>query len=757
MENIFNKIENKFDLKKLVKKIFIIFMIIQPILDVYMTLFDSKIQIVGISLATIIRFGIVFIMTLMIMIHARKNKSTKIFIGYMILVVVYTIFHHINASTFSIELPTVKYSFLSEILYLARMCIPVALIYIIYNIKLNYKDIKKIVLSVSLIISAVVIITNLLKVAYMSYSLEDVVIKENMISWLGNGKYDYYWKDLTCRGWFQSGNQLSGVTVILVPVITYIALREKKIRNWIVLILHLITMLNLTTRVGVFGGIVFVVGISFIYVLEKMIHKEISLQVFKQKNIYCFLVTVMIFAVMYMNSPFRARASEGEIGYDIGITTNTEDNTKPEEIKEEEIDKAKFIEENLDSANINYYYIYQAYPYTQDLDFWYDMIAKVPEYERAGNRKMRTLLIERILEKDNRMSNYIWGISFVRSSSFIWPERDFETQVDSLGIVGTVLFIGPYIAVVLLGVWKFFKNFKDNLYLSKVVYLIAIVAGLFAAYVAGHILNEVFPFVFLAMMAGIALNIAMGNNPEIYETKKELRKYFEKVYSEGKDAFYKELENSLRKEEKRFIVTANPETLMIAESNSELKECLLEKYVTIVPDGIGIIKGAKILGYPQKETITGVELAEQLFKYCDEQEKTIYLFGAKQEVIEKLENVINEKYPKAKIVGKENGYVEDKQKAFEEIKKLSPDLILVALGIPKQEILINNNYNDFKKGIFIGVGGSFDVLSGTKKRAPKFFRKLHLEWLYRIMKEPKRLKRFFDSNIKYIFKLSEEK
>ena len=105
----------------------------------------------------------------------------------------------------------------------------------------------------------------------------------------------------------------------------------------------------------------------------------------------------------------------------------------------------------------------------------------------------------------------------------------------------------------------------------------------------------------------------------------------------------------------------------------------------------------------------------------------------------------------------ENGYVEDKQKVFDEIEKLSPDLVLVALGIPAQELLINKNFEKFNKGIFIGVGGSFDVLSGTKKRAPKFFIKFHLEWLYRITTEPKRMKRFLDSNVKYLFKLSEEK
>ena len=91
--------------------------------------------------------------------------------------------------------------------------------------------------------------------------------------------------------------------------------------------------------------------------------------------------------------------------------------------------------------------------------------------------------------------------------------------------------------------------------------------------------------------------------------------------------------------------------------------------------------------------------------------------------------------------------------AFKEIIKCKPDIVLVALGMPQQEELIYKYLDKFKKGIFVGVGGSFDVLSGTIKRAPKIFIKLNLEWLYRILKEPKRLKRFYNNNIKFILKI----
>ena len=234
-------------------------------------------------------------------------------------------------------------------------------------------------------------------------------------------------------------------------------------------------------------------------------------------------------------------------------------------------------------------------------------------------------------------------------------------------------------------------------------------------------------------------------------------KYFKKIYKNSAEDFYKLVRENIINNKKTFIVTANPETLMIAEKNNEFKKALLDIQTTIIPDGIGIVKGGKFLGYPIKETIPGVELCSKLFEYCNEYKKSIYLLGAKEEIVSKLVNVINNNYPNAIVAGYENGYFQDKQESFNKIIVSEPDVVLVALGIPEQELLIYNNLNKFNKGIFVGVGGSFDVLSGTKKRAPKIFRKLHLEWLYRIIKEPKRFKRFFNSNIKYLLKLKKYK
>ena len=232
-----------------------------------------------------------------------------------------------------------------------------------------------------------------------------------------------------------------------------------------------------------------------------------------------------------------------------------------------------------------------------------------------------------------------------------------------------------------------------------------------------------------------------------------MRKLFDKLYKKSAQSFYEILSDNLKNNKKTFVVTANPETFMISEKNEDVRKMLLDKETIMVPDGIGVLKAGKKIGYNIEERITGIDIANELLKFGNEQKKSIYLFGSKQEVIDSMKKVIKEQYPNLKLVGTSNGYVKDKDKVFDEIVKLEPDIVLVALGIPLQEMLIYKHLNRFKKGIFVGVGGSFDVMSGMKKRAPKIFIKLNLEWLYRIMREPKRLKRFYDSNIKFLVRI----
>ena len=236
-----------------------------------------------------------------------------------------------------------------------------------------------------------------------------------------------------------------------------------------------------------------------------------------------------------------------------------------------------------------------------------------------------------------------------------------------------------------------------------------------------------------------------------------MKSYFDNLYKGTKDEFYKKIENDLKNSKKEFIITANAEIFAHSKKEKIIKDMIFDPNTTIIADGISVVKGARKLGIDVKERIPGVEVSEKLFEYGNKYKKSIYLYGAKEEVLIELEKILKEKYKDLKIVGLKNGYLKDRKKVFDDIKQKKPDIVLVALGVPTQEKLIYENLNDFEKGIFVGVGGSFDVLSGMKKRAPKLFIKTNTEWLYRIIKEPKRIKRFWNNNVKFYLNIKDYK
>ncbi len=232
----------------------------------------------------------------------------------------------------------------------------------------------------------------------------------------------------------------------------------------------------------------------------------------------------------------------------------------------------------------------------------------------------------------------------------------------------------------------------------------------------------------------------------------KIRKYYENIYTGTREDYINNLEKVLVNKEKKLIITVNSEIMMTGEIDKVMHKILIDPNIDLIPDGIGVVKKSKKYNKNIKNRLPGIELTSTLFEFCDKHKKSIYLFGSTPEVLNKLREKIKKEYPNADVVGTSNGYITAKNKEFNKIAKLKPDVVMVALGVPIQEKLIYNNLHKFKKGIFIGVGGSFDVLSGSKKRAPMFMRKANLEWLYRIVSEPKRIKKFIKYNLVFFLR-----
>lgn len=205
--------------------------------------------------------------------------------------------------------------------------------------------------------------------------------------------------------------------------------------------------------------------------------------------------------------------------------------------------------------------------------------------------------------------------------------------------------------------------------------------------------------------------------------------------------FVTHLHECIYQEKRIFVVTANPEIVMKANTDHDYNKMIQQAHY-ITADGIGIVKAAQILKTPLPERVTGYDLFIDLLKKGNEHSYRIYLLGATEETLQKAIKNVETTYPNVNIVGAHHGFFNpDSNYIQAEISDKKPDLIFVALGVPRQEKWIAENLHSFQKGIFIGVGGSFDVLAGTVKRAPATWQKANLEWLYRIIKQPSRLKR----------------
>ncbi|WP_308534065.1 WecB/TagA/CpsF family glycosyltransferase [uncultured Peptoniphilus sp.] len=213
----------------------------------------------------------------------------------------------------------------------------------------------------------------------------------------------------------------------------------------------------------------------------------------------------------------------------------------------------------------------------------------------------------------------------------------------------------------------------------------------------------------------------------------------------------KKILNSFLKSEKlNKIYTPNTEIVMAAKNDEGLK-ALINKGDLILADGIGLIYASKMRKNPLKERVTGFDSSIELLKMANKDALKVYFLGGKEGIAKRAAENVKREYENLIICGYHNGYFKgahtgdinspEEEAIIRQINEKNPHIIFVGLGFPKQEIWIDKNYDRLKGKIIIGNGGVLDILAGAAKRAPEIFIKLNLEWFYRLITDPKRIKR----------------
>ncbi|MBO4401609.1 MAG: WecB/TagA/CpsF family glycosyltransferase [Selenomonadaceae bacterium] len=187
------------------------------------------------------------------------------------------------------------------------------------------------------------------------------------------------------------------------------------------------------------------------------------------------------------------------------------------------------------------------------------------------------------------------------------------------------------------------------------------------------------------------------------------------------------------------VATANAEMLMRATHDEELHQ-ILNAAELVVPDGAGTVWAAHHLGYEMPERVAGYDLVQELLKLAPKKSQRIFFFGSATGIADRAKAKAETLYPGIEIVGTRNGFftAADEPEIIAQIQNSRADILLAALGVPKQEKWLAAHKSELNVPVSIGVGGTLDVMAGAVRRAPKWMQRAKLEWLFRAMLQPSR-------------------
>ncbi|UNL46168.1 hypothetical protein G8B20_05615 [Lactobacillus amylovorus] len=480
------------------------FILIQPFLDLYWFYNGKLADVLPFTLPTIIRILAVFVIFCMFFSQKQnwqKLGQEKWLIVYLALLIVYSILHLIYVRHFNSVNPNdYNYSTVSEIFYLIRMVLPLLVIFFTKELEFTREQFRHVIEGISGLFSFTIVISNLFVISLRSY--ETGFISANIFEWFVNPNIGY--SHMASKGFFNFANMVSAVLFMLVPLMLYFMFSHFNWKTITLNVVQALAMIELGTKVALIGLIGGIIAGILLYVFHLYIVKDVK------KNGKAIVVALLMEAGTLAIIPFGPAIQR--YNYEKYLAQQSDNSlTQAKEELAEGLKKypsgqkrkeflTNFIGEHYQDYALNKKFVTKSYPYKYDPEFWLKIMNE-PGTSRMQNRHVEKAMLDQVIKTNNNKLDKVFGISYTRETNIFNLERDFTSQVYSLGWVGMLLFIGPYVVIMLYALIKWLMNKRLRTYLISSM-LLSIAFILLAAFLSGNVMDFLTASFILAFVEG---------------------------------------------------------------------------------------------------------------------------------------------------------------------------------------------------------------------------------------------------------------
>lgn len=474
---------------------------IQPLIDIYRIFVGNRIEIAGVSLVELVNILFIGYLAVLFILNQKKLKSFIPAIVYGVVLGLYFVLHCYNMLQFDTTIMTgTAVNVIVELYVIIRAYVlPVMLLYIMVYIRTTENRFLKTTVYTGYFISIVIVITNLLKVSFISYASnleKNELIRQNVIEWFTK-RPPQDLNLITSKGWFYSGNQIGLILLMLFPIVVYYAIQKQKKTAYLMVAVQVVAMIMVATKTSALGAFLVLAVMMVLLIVFCVIERKWKAYL---KNV---LILGLIFVgglFILVKSPVIRMMGLQSLSYE----KTTEQEALEEELEElleetSEVSNEEFDREGFIKFLNKYYYIYgiqeeyiELLPVDQYTEFWFSVV--IDESKRQVDfRDFKQRLYELVISENANLGDRYWGIGY--TTNFPYLEKDVVAQSVWFGSIGTILLIGPYLMVFLYAVLKILLKMKERFNLYNCTLGLSICAGTMASLVAGHLFGYFFPII----------------------------------------------------------------------------------------------------------------------------------------------------------------------------------------------------------------------------------------------------------------------